>query len=86
MMLEHKPGCLARSLAGHDKDRYFIIIEEDGEYVALADGKSKTATRPKRKKKKHIQLVKEPLITAFPVTDETIRSVINCYKRSHCGI
>lgn len=85
-MLEHKPGCLARSLAGHDKDRYFIILKEDGEYVALADGRSKTAAHPKWKKKKHIQLVKEPLIDAFPVTDETIRSVIKCYKRSHCGI
>lgn len=85
-MVEHKPGCLARSLAGHDKDRYFIILEEDGEYVSLADGKSKTVAHPKRKKKKHIQLVKEPLITEFPVTDVTIRSVIKCYQRSHCGI
>lgn len=85
-MLEHKPGCLARSLAGHDKDRYFIILKEDGEYVALADGRLKTAAHPKWKKKKHIQLVKKPLIDAFPVTDETIRSVIKCYQRSHCGI
>lgn len=85
-MLEYKPGCLARSLAGHDKDRYFIILKEDGEYVALADGKSKTVGAPKRKKKKHIQLVKEPLIFKFPVTDETIRNVIKCYQRSHCGI
>ncbi len=85
-MLEHKPGCLARSLAGHDKDRYFIILKEDGEYVALSDGRLKTADRPKWKKKKHIQLVKEPLVTEFPVTDETIRNVIKCYQRSHCGI
>lgn len=85
-MLEHKPGCLARSLAGHDKDRYFIILKEDGEYVDLADGRLKTVARPKRKKKKHIQLVKEPLVTGFPVADETIRSVIKCYQRSHCGI
>lgn len=80
-MLEYKPGCLARSLAGHDKDRYFIILEEDGEYVALADGKGKTVAHPKWKKKKHIQLVKEPLIRAFPVTDETIRKAIVVFRR-----
>ena len=53
--MSYEPGCPARSLAGHDKDRYFIILGEDGEYVFLADGTSRTVARPKRKKKKHIQ-------------------------------
>lgn len=74
-------GCPARSLAGHDKDQYFIILAEDGEYVTLADGICRTVTKPKRKKKKHIQAGKQPLITSFPVTDENIRRALNHYKR-----
>lgn len=85
-MLEYKPGCPARSLAGHDKGRYFIILEEDGEYVALADGKHRTVSKPKRKKKKHIQLGTEPLLTELPPADEAIRESLKRYKRSQCSI
>ena len=30
------------SLAGHDKGMYFFVLERDGEYVTLADGKLRT--------------------------------------------
>ena len=55
-MTEYETGCLVRSLAGHDKGTYYIIIREDSQYVYLADGRIKTAEKPKRKKKKHVQL------------------------------
>ncbi len=82
--MTYAPGCPARSLAGHDKDQYFIILAEDGEYVTLADGKRRTIAKPKRKKKKHIQAVGQPLFSQFPVTDEMIRSQLKSYVRSHC--
>ena len=50
-------GFLASSKAGHDKNKIYVIIKEDAEYVWLADGKIKTVEKPKKKKKKHIQLV-----------------------------
>ena len=71
--MSYEPGCPARSLAGPDKDRYFIILGEDGEYVFLADGTSRTVARPKRKKKKHIQAAHQPLITGGVITDDQIR-------------
>lgn len=55
-MIGFEPGYLARSLAGHDKGRLYIILEAAGEYVSLTDGKSRPVEQPKRKKKKHIQL------------------------------
>lgn len=82
----YAPGCPARSLAGHDKDRYYIILTEDGEYVTLADGKIRTADHPKRKKKKHIQAGKAVLLTGFPATDEGIRRALDRYTNSHRSI
>jgi len=79
----YETGCPARSLAGHDKDQYFIILADDGEYVTLADGECRTVAKPKRKKKKHIQAGKQPLITSFPVTDDNIRRELTNYKRGH---
>ncbi|MCM1040507.1 MAG: hypothetical protein NC434_14410 [Ruminococcus sp.] len=52
-------GMLATSRAGHDKDNVYVIIKEETEYVYLADGKSKTVQKPKKKNKKHIQIIKK---------------------------
>lgn len=37
------------------KGNYYIIVREDARYVYLADGRTKTAAKPKRKKRKHVQ-------------------------------
>lgn len=58
-MEENIVGMLATSKAGHDKDSVYVIIREDGEYIYVADGRSRTADRPKRKNKKHVQLIKK---------------------------
>ncbi len=52
-------GCFARSLAGHDKDTVYVIIDIDNEYVYLSDGKYKTIDKPKKKRLKHIQIIKK---------------------------
>lgn len=52
-------GMLAISKAGHDRRNVYVIIEEDDEYVYLADGRIRTADRPKKKNKKHIQIIKK---------------------------
>lgn len=58
-MEENIVGMLATSKAGHDKDSVYVIIREDGEYIYVADGQNRTVERPKRKNKKHIQLIKK---------------------------
>lgn len=48
-------GSLVRSKAGRDKGDLFIVLSKDSEYVYLADGKSRKAENPKKKKIKHVQ-------------------------------
>ena len=45
----YKKGNLAKSIAGHDKEQIFVIVEEKGEYVYVADGRLWTIEKPKRK-------------------------------------
>ena len=52
-------GMLAVSRAGHDRENTYVIIDEEDEYVYLADGQTRTVDRPKRKNKKHIQVIKK---------------------------
>ena len=54
-----KKGMLARSKAGHDKGHVYIIVETDATCVYLVDGKIRTLDKPKKKKKKHVQLICE---------------------------
>lgn len=79
-------GCPVRSLAGHDKDQYFIIMTDEGEYVTISDGKTRRVASPKRKNKKHIQVDQNPLSLDSPVTDEVVRRELKNYLRSHCSI
>ena len=50
-------GELATSKAGHDKDRLYMIVDEEGECVYLCDGRLRGVEHPKKKKKKHIQII-----------------------------
>ncbi len=50
-------GELATSKAGHDKDRLYMIVGEEGECVYLCDGRLRGVQHPKKKKKKHIQII-----------------------------
>lgn len=82
-MITYKPGEFAFSKSGRDKGNLFVIIDEDREYVYLADGKYKTAGKPKKKNKKHVQSIHyeddyicEKLKDGIPLNDEDIRSAV----------
>ncbi len=51
-------GSFAFSKAGHDTSRLYVIVADEGEYVRLCDGRLKTLDKPKKKRRKHVQLVK----------------------------
>ena len=50
-------GEFATSKAGHDKDRLYMIVGEEEELVYLCDGRLRGVEHPKKKKKKHIQII-----------------------------
>ncbi len=52
--MEMRPGWMARSLAGNDKGRIYVIKEDGPRYVFLLDGNGRTL----RKNKKHVQVIK----------------------------
>ena len=50
-------GMLAKSKAGHDKGQLYVIYDVDETYVYLVDGKIRTMDKPKKKKRKHVQII-----------------------------
>lgn len=51
-------GYFASSKAGHDRGKVYLVIGEDAKNVYLADGQNRSCGKPKKKNRKHIQLIK----------------------------
>jgi ribosomal protein L14E/L6E/L27E len=80
---------MAKSIAGHDKTEVYVVIREDGDAVYLANGKNRTVTSPKRKKIKHVQLIKNIPAEVSAVSEKEndfndlwIKRVISIYTKS----
>ncbi len=54
-------GMFAISKAGHDKGKMYVVIDEENDLLYLADGKIRKLENPKKKKKKHLQIVGKDL-------------------------
>lgn len=49
-----RQGDVVRSAAGHDKGLLFLVVKEEGDFLWLADGKSRKLEAPKKKRRKHV--------------------------------
>lgn len=76
----------AKSLSGHDRGQIYLINEKDEKYVYLVNGTTKTLAAPKKKSRKHVQIVKhlpeevEACLTEG-LTDITIKRAVKIYQR-----
>ncbi len=79
---------LAVSRSGHDKDSIYVIVREEADMVYLADGSRRSVEQPKRKNKKHIQLIKKlpkevtEVFTQEDFQNEEIKRAIKLYQRN----
>ena len=48
---------IVRSDAGRDKGKIFAVLAVEGEFLLLADGKSRRVESPKHKKRRHVLFV-----------------------------
>ena len=84
-------GLLAYSLAGHDKGKIYFIIKEEKDYLWLVDGEVRPLENPKKKNKKHVQIIKRNISVTLKedtvesdiglksVTNESIKRTIKLY-------
>lgn len=80
---------MAKSLCGHDKDEVYVIYHKDETFVFLINGNNKTIENVKKKKQKHVQVIKnlpqevlDVLSGETEMTDELARKVTKIYLRS----
>ncbi len=77
---------LAKSLAGHDKDCVYAVLKEEAAFVYVADGVLRRAENPKKKNRKHVQLISRlpkevaTLLAKEPPGDLEIKRALKLYQ------
>ena len=78
---------IVRSDAGRDKGKLFVVLSVEGEYLLLADGKSRKVESPKRKKRRHVLFVaadenrlSEKIKSDEKITNSEIRRTLAGYR------
>ena len=77
---------MVEATAGREKGKPFFVLDADGDYLLLADGKSRRVEAPKRKKRKHVRFlaegagrVAEKIRGSERVTNSELRKAIAAY-------
>ena len=77
---------IVRSIAGRDQGKLFFVLDTDGEFLLLADGKTRRLESPKRKKRKHTEFgerndcrVAEKIRSEEKVTNSELRRTLAAY-------
>ena len=78
---------IVRSDAGRDAGKLFVVLAVEGEYLLLADGKSRKVESPKRKKRRHVlfvsaeeTLLSEKIKSKEKFTNSELRRTLAAYR------
>lgn len=74
---------IVKSTAGRDKGKLFFVLAVEGDFLLLADGKTRKLESPKRKKRKHVQFavrydcrVAEKIRSEEKITNSELRKTL----------
>ena len=80
---------IVRSLTGRDRGRVFLVWDTEGDFLLLVDGKTRGVEAPKKKRRKHAQLLdalntplKDKLLRGDQVFNSEIRKALSPYAES----
>ena len=85
--MEIQKSDIVRSAAGRDKEKLFVVLGVEGEFLLLADGKSRKVESPKRKKRRHVLFVaseqtrlSDKIKCEEKVTNSELRRTLAAYR------
>ncbi len=75
-MKDIKVGQAVRSKAGHDRGRWFAVVELRDNFALIADGRSRSLSKPKLKKLMHLSAAGTVFEPQEMRTDKALRCAI----------
>jgi len=83
MAYDRSGPVLARSVAGHDRGRLYLVLEEEERSLLLTDGRLRPLSYPKRKNRIHVRIIRripEAIAGMKTERDEQIRAMLRAYE------
>ena len=76
----------AKSLSGHDRNQYYLVVKKEEQNVYLVNGTTKSLDSPKKKNRRHIQIIRklpDEVREALEerVTDLTVKRAIKLLEK-----
>ena len=69
-------GSVVKSIAGHDKDRFYVVLRTEGDFAYIADGKVRKLAAPKKKRLKHLRGTLAVIDPGTVLTDKQLRAAL----------
>lgn len=73
-------GLVVRSLSGHDKGGFFIILGCDSKFAVICDGKRRTLEKPKKKNLIHLAVTNTVADEDSMQTNRGIRKLLSAFN------
>ena len=74
-------GMVVRAIAGRDKDRFYVVLELQGDRVLIADGKYRKLEKPKAKNQKHLCATSTVFEPSAMQTDRALRARLRPFNQ-----
>lgn len=75
------PGRVVRSIVGHDKDSFYVVVTAQQGRVTIADGKARKLEKPKAKNVLHVRPTGTVLDMETITTDKKLREALAAFAR-----
>lgn len=80
--MQLKEGMIAKSVAGHDKNRFYLVLKLESNKALIADGKRRRVEKPKEKSFKHLKGTNEVVELALYETNPRIRRLLKPFNEA----
>ena len=74
-------GNVVRSVAGHDKNKFYVIVEVKEDCVYIANGKGRKLEKPKCKNIKHVRKTNMVLDLNSVATNKKLRQALAPFEK-----
>ncbi|MCL2109239.1 MAG: KOW domain-containing RNA-binding protein [Oscillospiraceae bacterium] len=72
-------GTIIKSISGHDKHSFYVIVGYDNDSPLIADGRRRKLAKPKRKNPKHLSKT-NTVIDMADLTDKKLRKALHSFN------
>ncbi len=78
-------GMVVRSKAGHDGNRFFVVVDLQDSFAYIADGKTRRLASPKKKSLKHLQKTNTRVDLESIQTDNQLKRLLHPFNYGAAG-